>query len=325
MPPSLTNIPVLCFHDIATPGGMSLELFRAHLDTICHMGFHTISAQELLTICLGKRQLRGKPIVVTFDDCHVSNWIHAVPELKKRGMRGVFFAITDFIIPGPLRTRQTAPPFKSASESFAQALRHQDYSQFMTRNELIAVLADHDMEVYSHTSRHQGCFRNLTRVATVDTGHWSAHGIYDQPAGNLPTYQVGSAYAYNGYWPRLPDNDPTSLHKRSDEERMTFCVRDFEKSIRVMKELNQAEHQLICWPWGEFDEVTIKAAKQAGFSGAFNLDRFVIGPGTDPFHLHRLPVSHRKSVKWLRSRLLMYASRPGAMVFRKFFKKKSSQ
>ncbi|WP_176724172.1 polysaccharide deacetylase family protein [Desulfoplanes formicivorans] len=300
-----------------------MERFRAHLDTICRMGFRTISAQELLQICLGKGEIQGKPIVITFDDCHVSNWIHAIPELKKRGMGGIFFAITDFIIPGPLRTRETAPSFKPASESFVQALRYQDYSQFMTRNELIAVLADHNMEVYSHTSRHQGCFRNLTRVATVGTGHWSAHGIYDQPSDNLPTYQLGSAYAYNGYWPGSSDNDPNSLHKRSDEERMAFCVRDFQKSFATMKELNQADKQFICWPWGEFDEMTIKAAKQAGFSGAFNLDRFVNGPGTDPFQLHRIPVSHRKSVKWLRSRLLMHASRPGAMVFRKFFRKKS--
>jgi hypothetical protein len=193
----------------------------------------------------------------------------------------------------------------------------------MTRNELVAVLADHNMEVYSHTSRHQGCFRSHTRVATVGTGHWSSHGIYHQPSDDLPTYELGSAYAYNGYWPKPSDNASFSLRKRTDAERLEFCVQDFQKSFAIMKELNQADHQIICWPWGEFDRITINAAKQAGFSGAFNLDRFVNGPGTDPFHLHRIPVSHRKSIKWLRSRLIMYASRPGAMVLRKFFKKKS--
>lgn len=322
MPPFLTNIPILCFHDLATPEGMSLERFRAHLDVIEKMGFTTISGQELLAICSGRKQLLGKPLVITFDDCHVSNWIHAVPELVKRGMRGIFFAITDFITQGPVRTAQTAPVFVSAHRAFTQALTRNDYSQFMTREELIATVADHGMEVYSHTSRHQGCFRSLTQKATVSDGHWSAYGIYDRPQNGWPTYERGSAYAYNGFWPTGPGGTLESFRKRSDQERFDFCVQDFTRSFKTIKAINKATTQLICWPWGEFDAVTIKAAQEAGFAGGFNLDRFYNGPGTDPFHFHRIPVTNRKTARWLKTRLRMHGSRPGAMIFSKFFRKK---
>ncbi|MGX9365628.1 polysaccharide deacetylase family protein [Desulfoplanes sp. PS50] len=322
MPPFLTNIPVLCFHDLATPEGMTLTRFCAHLDVIEAMGFTTISGQKLLAICSGQTSFRGKPIVITFDDCHVSNWIHAIPELRKRSMHGIFFAITDFITNGPARTEQTAPTFLSAHDSFTLALAHNDCSQFMTREELISAIADHGMEVYSHSSRHQGCFRRLTRKVTVSDGHWSSYGIYDRPQGDWPTYERGSAYAYNGFWPTGPGGTSESFHKRSDQERFDFCVQDFTRSLKTIQTINGARSQLICWPWGEFDAITIKAARKAGFAGAFNLDRFYNGTGTDPFHLHRIPVTTRKTPQWLRTRLRMHASRPGAILFSKFFRKK---
>lgn len=321
----LRNIPVLCFHDIATPGGMSLKRFQDHLETIRNMGFQTISAQELLAVCLREQPLRDKPIVLTFDDCHVSNWMHAIPELERRGMRGIFFAVTDFVHSGPIRTQRNAPVFASASDSFKDALSKRDYSQFMTREELVSAVTDHGMEIYSHTARHQGCFRDLTVAASVCQGHWSAHGIYDHPLEDMPTFTRGSAYAYNGYWPQKEQLSQKRFNCRTDEERLLFCVQDFCTSLEVIKEINKEARQLICWPWGEFDNITIQAAKKAGFTGAFNLDRFYNGPGTDPFHLHRLPVSHHKSRQWLRSRLHMYTTRPGAILFNKFFKKISTK
>jgi peptidoglycan/xylan/chitin deacetylase (PgdA/CDA1 family) len=301
---------------------MTLTRFRAHLDVIEAMGFTTISGQELLAICSGQTKLQGKPIVITFDDCHVSNWIYAIPELRKRSMHGIFFAITDFITQGPVRNSQTVPSFLSAHDAFIQALTLNDCSQFMTREELISAVADHGMEVYSHSSRHQGCFRRLTQKVTVSDGHWSSYGIYDRPQGDWPTYERGSAYAYNGFWPTGPGGTSESFHKRSDQERFDFCLQDFTRSFTAIQAINETRAQLICWPWGEFDAITIEAARKAGFAGAFNLDRFYNGPGTDPFHLHRIPVTTRKTSQWLRTRLRMHASRPGAMLFSKFFRKK---
>ncbi len=328
MLPILRNIPVLCFHNINTPDGMSLTSFRKHLDTILSMGLKTISAQKLLSICLGEAPPVDKAIVLTFDDCHVSQWIHAVPELERRGMCGVFFAITDFIQEGPLRDVDNPPALVPVHTSFTRALDKEDFSQFMTQEELVATVVQHGMEVYSHTARHQGCFTSLTPKKTV-SHHWTTHGIYHNNKtkkeisfNDFPVFPHGSAYAWNGYWPKNNNPDPKTFHHRTDEERFNFCVRDFSDSLAKIKSVNKEKRQLICWPWGHFDRLTIKAAQQAGFHGAFSLERFRNGPGTDPFHLHRIPVSQKKSTSWLRTRLRMYATAPGAMLFCKFYRKK---
>jgi len=323
MTPSIHNIPILCYHDIGTPGGHPLKLFCDHLDAILEMGFQTISARELTQICRGEKRPRGRQIVITFDDAHVSNWLYAVPELAKRDMCGVFFPITDFIWDGPRRTLENAPIFSKASESFRQALRNKEYSQFMTRQELASSVHDFGMEIYSHTTCHQGCFKSLTFLAPVSEGHWSAHGIYDHPADNLPTFDYGSAYAFNGFWPENQGEKNLTFRRRTDAERYDFCLKDFRRSLDVIREINKADTQLICWPWGHFDKITVQAAREAGYEGAFSLDRFRNGPGTDPFYLHRIGIGRKKDAAWLKNRLRMHLTSLGATIFYKFFRKKN--
>jgi peptidoglycan/xylan/chitin deacetylase (PgdA/CDA1 family) len=323
MTPSIHNIPILCYHDIGTPGGHPLNLFCNHLDAILELGFQTISAQHLVRICKGEIRPRSKQIVITFDDAHVSNWLYAIPELVKRNMCGVFFPITNFIWDGPVRTVEDVPVLAKASDSFRQALRNKIYSQFMTRQELASAVRDFGMEVYSHTTCHQGCFKNLTFLAPVSMGHWSAHGIYNRPDDHLPTFEYGSAYAFNGFWPVQQKTKKLIFKRRSNDERYAFCLQDFTASLNVIRNINRAKTQLICWPWGHFDKITIQAARDAGYDGAFSLDRFHNGPGTNPFYLHRIGVGRKKNASWLKNRLRMHMTSIGASVFYKFFRKKN--
>ncbi|MGX9365634.1 polysaccharide deacetylase family protein [Desulfoplanes sp. PS50] len=325
MIPSTHNIPILCYHDIGTPGGHPLAHFCDHLDAILEMGFQTISAHTLVQICKGEARPKGKQIVITFDDAHVSNWLYGVPELSKRDMCGVFFPVTDFIWDGPVRTLENAPVLSRASQSFQQALGDKAYSQFMTRQELSSAVHDFGMEIYSHTTCHQGCFKNLQFLAPVSDGHWSAHGIYDHPQGELPTFEYGSAYAFNGFWPDNQEGNNLTFRRRTDRERYDFCLKDFTTSLDVIREINKADTQLICWPWGHFDKLTVQAAREAGYEGAFSLDRFRNGLGTDPMYLHRIGVGRKKNASWLKNRLRMHTTALGATIFYKFFRKKNEK
>jgi hypothetical protein len=238
-------------------------------------------------------------------------------------MRGVFFAVTDFIEAAPPREPKSISTLAKLSDAFRMALKDDDLSQFMNMGELKAAIQDFGMEVYSHTSRHQGCFINLQQTGTVATKeHWSIYGIYNNPQPEYPVFRIGSAYAYNGYWP----DEQAKVRKfrpRSDEERYKFCLNDFKRSYEIIKEINKSDLQLFCWPWGHFDKLCTQALKKAGFHGAFTLERFRNGPGTNPFRIHRIGVGRKKNEKWLRNRLLMHGASIGSMIFFKFFRKKA--
>lgn len=328
------NIPILCYHDMGTPQGHSLDLFEKHLQTIIDLGFKTISGHELYKIVTNQKKLDDKYIVLTFDDCHVSNWLFTIPLLKKYKMKGIFFAITDFIWEGKIRTTSDIKSLDKLSNAFRRALNKKDYTQFMNLQEIKATIEDYNMEVYSHSSVHAGCFRCLKQEGTIkDRAHWAVNSIYKNIYPNLPVFPIGSAYAYNGFWPvqndSLPINSQNTFEinkikfiQRTDEERYKFCLQDFKRSYQKIKQINKQNLQLFCWPWGHFDNLSLKALKMAGFNGAFSLERFYNGPGTNPFKLHRIGIGRKKDQKWLKTRLLMHTSKIGASIFFKFFRKK---
>ncbi|MBN2141377.1 MAG: glycosyltransferase [Desulfovibrionaceae bacterium] len=316
------SVPVLCYHNMNETDGLSPGLFEEHLEAILEAGYRTVSANRLLEHVQGGRRLRGRCLVLTFDDCHLSNWLFAAPALAKRDMTGTFFAVTDFIGQGQKRTPDSAPAETSLPEAFRAALRDRDYSGFMNRAELEALVRDLGMEVFAHGARHQGCFRSLRQEGVFDSrAHWSLLGIYPEQDPALPAFEIGSAYAYNGFWP-YRDAKGLGFRLRSDAQRLEFCARDMARSLERIRAINNAGAQLFCWPWGQFDALSQTALREAGFQAAFTLERWPNRPGGDPFRLSRLGVAKTKSASWLASRLRRYSSDLGSRVFFKLFRKK---
>jgi len=316
------NIPVLCYHNIYVGKAMSVEMFARHLETIKALGFTTISARKLYNIIVGREKHDRKYVVITFDDCHLSNWLYAIPLLAEKGMQGVFFAVTDFISTGKCRTTQSAPLMKTPSETFKSALISQDMSQFMNSAEIRSAVEDYGMEVYSHTTRHQSCFKNLKQVGFfASNSHWSTWGIYQDFNTDFPVFKRGSAYAYNGFWPEF-ESQKLSFRWRSDKERYQFCLNDFKQSLAKIRELNQSQLQLFCWPWGEYDRLSLQAAKEAGYQGSFTLERWPNRNGSNPYRISRIGVAKDKDHRWLRNRLFAYGSVVGTTICFKLFRKK---
>jgi glycosyltransferase involved in cell wall biosynthesis/peptidoglycan/xylan/chitin deacetylase (PgdA/CDA1 family) len=320
LPPS---IPVLCYHDISNaPGSLTPARFREHLDALQSEGWQTITAQQLWEAVTGARPVPRRSLVLTFDDGHISNALLAAPELERRGMTGVFFAVTDFITPGPARSLEAMPPEKPMPDCFIQAITDHNYEYFINEGE-IKILVDAGHEVHAHGCKHQGCFRSLQPRNSLGSkgSHWASWSIYPQPRPGLPTFEVGSAYVYNGFWPDNALPEPR-FTRRSTEDRLAFCRRDFARSLERMRELNHAPQQFFCWPWGNFDVAADQELRAAGFHGAFTLERGPNARGTDPFRLHRIGVASSKRGDWLLSRLRMYGSTPAARVFFKKLRKR---
>ncbi|MBG0791190.1 MAG: glycosyltransferase [Desulfovibrionaceae bacterium] len=314
------SIPVFCYHNVSDAGGHTLAMFREHLDVILDAGYRTITARELLAVARGRMRPPKRSVVLTFDDGHVSNWINAVPELAGRGMTGTFFTLADFTAPGPVRGPDTAPAMLSMPDSLRAAFKG-DFSQFLTEDEIRAMLAM-GMEVFSHGCRHQGAFISLRHPRGLDKAHWASWAIYPYDVPDWPHYRVGSAYAYDGYWPRHDPGAFPRMVRRSEAARRAFCREDFGRAMERIRALNGYDEQIFCWPWGQFDPVCEEELKKAGFTAAFTLERRANGPGTNPFRLNRIGVGGKKDGKWIRSRLRMYGNRLSANLFVKLHHKR---
>lgn len=302
------GIPVLCYHQVRPHCGMTPEKFGRHLDLISSLGFRTIGLTRLHRIIAGREPWPGPAVVVTFDDCTLDSWVHAIPELVRRDMTAVFFAITDFLVPGPARLRSDqggqadVPDFGDVMRQAMDGHMH----WFMNHDELRSAVHDFGMEIFPHSAAHQACFtdsRPLGRLA--ENRHWSHGALCGKGATpETPVHPVGSAYAHAGFgldW----NGQPLSLG--TAEERLSFCMDDFSSSKMRLESILERPCPFLCLPWGQYDDVTLEAARKTGFTAVLTLDRSGVGIGTDPFRIGRRAIRDRKTLAWLASRLLMDA------------------
>ncbi|WP_043811200.1 polysaccharide deacetylase family protein [Desulfomicrobium baculatum] len=297
---------------------MTPEKFGSHLDLIRKLGFETISLARLYDVITGKEKLTFPAIVITFDDCTLDNWVYAVPELLRRNMKGVFFAITNFLRPGKARPRadQTMQPagVPAFGDIMQQALSG-NCDGFMNEGEIRAVVHDLDMEVYSHSAAHQACFTSNEPNGTLgDEKHWSHKALCGpNAAADSPVYPVGSAYAHTGFgldWNSAP------LLIAEKEERLALCLKDFSRAKKELETILDRPCPYICLPWGQFDETTLEASIKAGYLGALTLERTFVGPGSPRQRIGRIAVKDANSPTWLRNKLFLHAHTLTSKIFR---------
>jgi len=100
-----TTVPVLCYHkvdDIPSDARFRCnyvlpEQFAAHLRFLRSAGFESLTASQYAAYRRGELGIRGRPIILTFDDGYASNYEIAVPLLARYGFRATFFVVTDYI------------------------------------------------------------------------------------------------------------------------------------------------------------------------------------------------------------------------------------
>jgi len=73
------------------------ERFESQLKYLADTGYHTVTLDDLLYALTQGRPLPPRPIILTFDDGYEDNYTNAFPLLRKYGMVGEFFIITDFV------------------------------------------------------------------------------------------------------------------------------------------------------------------------------------------------------------------------------------
>ena len=87
----LFNLPLISPMDYWS---VSAGTFERHLAYLREHGFRTVTMEDVLNHMRGDSLLRGKCVVLTFDDGDESVYRYAYPLLEKYGMRGTIFVIT---------------------------------------------------------------------------------------------------------------------------------------------------------------------------------------------------------------------------------------
>jgi peptidoglycan/xylan/chitin deacetylase (PgdA/CDA1 family) len=101
------TVPILMYHYV---GGLPVdadayrvdltvlpEQFEAQLAYLQRAGYTGISLADLVRHLATGSPLPPKPIVLTFDDGYVDNYLYAFPLLRQYGSTGTFFVVTGFL------------------------------------------------------------------------------------------------------------------------------------------------------------------------------------------------------------------------------------
>ncbi len=126
------KLPIVMYHYIrdysntADTVGMNLsvkpETFGKQLDALKNDGWTTVSFADVAS---GK--VPEKSVILTFDDGYDDAFTNALPELQKRGMKGVFYIVTSFVgQPGYATWEQLRAMQAAGMELGAHTTDHRD-------------------------------------------------------------------------------------------------------------------------------------------------------------------------------------------------------
>jgi len=200
-------------------------------------------------------ELPPKPIVLTFDDGFLDNWVYAYPILKKYGMKGVIFVNPDFVD----LTNEARP---NLEDVWHGRIREWDleYWGYLSCEEMRRMERYGTMEIQSHAMTHTWYFKDNNIVDFHHPGdeyYWLYWNEYPQkkakwlteykedevPFGT-PVYSYGKALITRRYF------DDAGLRNRLVEYvaehggRDFFNAPDWRKILHEIADNYRSRHRL---------------------------------------------------------------------------------
>lgn len=108
------NIPVLMYHSVGIPNQKwhwnyltcPWMIFEDQMRWIKNNGYTTVHLDDLYSFIFTDKPMPNKPIVLTFDDGYVDNYVFAYPLLKKYRLKGTIFINPEFVDPRPIKRKK---------------------------------------------------------------------------------------------------------------------------------------------------------------------------------------------------------------------------
>lgn len=157
----IKGIPVLMCHGVGpdkkgfpwnhlmTP----LHVFDEQMHILAERGWHTITLRQLYDHLAENAPLPAKPVVLTFDDGYLDNWVYAYPVLKKYGHHAVIWVSTDFA--NPLEVVHPTIEDVWSGRLKEWELENRGYLSWAEMREMIK---DETIEIQSHAKTHTWYF-----------------------------------------------------------------------------------------------------------------------------------------------------------------------
>ena len=289
------GVYVLYYHRIcpkAPASDVILPLFDWEMSYLCRR-FQILSSSELIDYINGDLILERPGVAITFDDGWFDNFVYAWPVLKKYGIKAPVFVST-----GKIRTESSVRPTleecwngrlvldilqrpKSVEEGFLGALSG-DLSEFLTWEELRVMRQSGVFDIQSHGVEHRKVFCG-DRPDGVIKGKisWSLLSANTDIKEGMPVYPAKSALTAKVYY---PDGHGSGIWETEDEMKERIMGELVESRDRIYSETGVKPIHF-CWPWGQYSDIGIELAKEAGYEACYttkagtvtsNIDRFCI-------------------------------------------------
>ncbi|MBE0595064.1 MAG: polysaccharide deacetylase family protein [Gemmatimonadales bacterium] len=152
----------LCYHHISpwrrlyatTP-----ETFARHLELLRGAGWTLLGFDEFAEH--SRKPSRARTALVSFDDGHADNWLHAAPVLAAHEAAAVMFLISGDVDEGAVRERGDEGLAPGASEDDPVRIRWSEVEQWAATGSL---------SVQTHTHRHRDWVRDTGNVSQRAAG-----------------------------------------------------------------------------------------------------------------------------------------------------------
>lgn len=157
------KVPVLMYHSIGRDNPYwiwnhlttPVKIFEEQMNCLRKEGFNAISLQELYDYMMYNNSLPLNPIVLTFDDGYIDNWVYAYPLMKKYGMKGTIFINPSFVNP----TEEYRP---NLEDVWIGKCREEDLISkgFLSWGEMRGMEESGVVDIQSHSMTHDWYFMN---------------------------------------------------------------------------------------------------------------------------------------------------------------------
>ena len=282
-----------------------LELFEAKMRILQKKGFKTIFLKELYEHVSGEKILKGKNIVLTFDDGFLDNWVYAFPILKKFGFKATIFISPEFV-----DTRQIVRPNieENPSLPLKKALG------FLSWIEIEKMYKSGLIDFQSHTMTHTWYFCSDRIIDFHHPGDHYPWLIWNENPELKPTFFQANfsnlvPYGYpifeykraivcrrfypskeliqrlldfasrkpfifwkedyleimKGNFEEISQNLPNKGYFETEEEYLKRIKWELEESRRIISCRLNKPVDFLCWPGGAYNNIALKIAKEVGY------------------------------------------------------------
>ena len=88
------SIPVLLYHHVNPSREITPAGFEKQMEFLSQNGYTSIFMDELIEFFRTGELKQTKPVVITFDDGYLDNWLFAFPILQKYNLKATIFVVT---------------------------------------------------------------------------------------------------------------------------------------------------------------------------------------------------------------------------------------